>query len=269
MNPPRLFASLVVVTVTVSFGLSFAQENPPPPEPPRVVLVAPLAVSPGGTVPIVLRLRGVGLAEASAVRFPEAKVAVTANVKTKGAAEIPQNLDGKVVGDSQVEVEVTLPPDAPAGPMPVVVVTPQGETAPATLLVVARDGLVEEKEPNDGFRDAQELTPHADKRLAGMAQQNQDVDVFRVKGRAGQKIVAEVTAARSGSLLDAALTVYDAAGHVQTTADDDTSTTPPTRDPVLRFTFPADGVYYLSLQDGHDRGGAGSHPYLLTLREEP
>src|SRR3712207_4012082 len=110
-----------------------AEDQPPQPEPPRVVLVSPLTLSPGGG-PKVLRLRGVGLAEASAVRFPDAKAAIKADVKSKGAADVPPNLDAKVVGDAQVEVEVTLPDDTPAGPLPLVVVTPQGETKAATVL---------------------------------------------------------------------------------------------------------------------------------------
>ena len=54
--------------------------------------------------------------------------------------------------------------------------------------------------------------------LAGVTPQ--DVDVFRFEGRAGQRVVAEVLAARLGSPVDSFLTVYDAQGRVLAANDD-------------------------------------------------
>ena len=67
---------------------------------------------------------------------------------------------------------------------------------------------------------------------------------------------------RCGSLLDAVLTLFDAHGHILATCDD----TADSHDPQLRAELPADGAYFLALNDAHDRGGAW-HNYELTVKE--
>jgi hypothetical protein len=89
-----------------------------------------------------------------------------------------------------------------------------------------------------------------------------DVDVFRFSAKAGQKIVAEVTAARLGSALDSSLSLYDESGHILASNDDEGST-----DAILRTTLPKDGRYLLVLIDANDKGGA-AHPYQLLIRDE-
>lgn len=159
-------------------------------------------------------------------------------------------------------MQLLLPPDAPAGPTPFVLVSPGGETESTNrLLVFAPGSLLKEKEPNGGFRTAQEI-PFA-KPLLGTISEANDVDVFRFTGQAGQTIVAEVLAARLGSLLDASLMLYGATGHVLAGNDD----SPAGADPELRFKLPADGVYFLSLFDAQDKGGP-THVYQLTVRIE-
>jgi hypothetical protein len=90
------------------------------------------------------------------------------------------------------------------------------------------------------------------------------VDVVQFDGRAGQRITAEVTAARHGSPLDAILTLYDSDGRTLATNDDSEAGT----DSMLRATLPADGACFLSLMDAHDRGGP-AHVYLLVVRSVP
>ena len=119
--------------------------------------------------------------------------------------------------------------------------------------------VVTEKEPNDGFRDAQTITLPATG--AGAIHAPQDVDVFKFEGRAGQRITCEILAARLGSPLDASLTLYDTAGAVLAHADD----TAGSRDPILTFTLPKNGTYYLCLIDADDRGGP-THVYRLLVR---
>jgi Bacterial pre-peptidase C-terminal domain len=230
---------------------------------PRVTLVAPFAVTAGSTV--TLKVRGLELSEAKEVRFPDAKVAPKAEVKAKAKVPVPEKLEAKDVGDTQVDVELTLPPETPAGDLALVVVTPGGETKPYSLAVAG--SLTEEKEPNAGFRTAQQIpAPSASTTVRGAIQENNDVDVFRVTGKAGQTLKAEVTAARRGSALDAVLTLYGAGGRVLAMADDagPDSESQAARDPSLSFNLPADGVYYLALNDANDRGSA-AHPYLLRV----
>ena len=235
---------------------------------PRVTMVSPLAVAPGAAA--TLKVRGLRLAEATEVRPPEAKPAGKAVIKSQGKAEMSQGLEAAEVGDTQVEVELTVPPETPPGALAVVVVTPAGETKPYELEVIPTKSLVPDKEPNDGFRQAQALS--AGQVVAGTVQSGEDVDVFRFEGRSGQKLVAEVTAARRGSALDSLLTLYGAAGHVLATNDDGGSRRGDvggaggtSADSVLRFQCTTDGTYYLALTDANARGGP-AHPYLLALK---
>ena len=110
-----------------------------------------------------------------------------------------------------------------------------------------------------GFRQAQ--TIRLPQVVDGAIDRPKDVDVFRFEGKAGQKVVAEVLAARHGSGLDSILTLYTAAGQVLATSDD----MPGSVDSLIEFTLPADAVYFLAIQDAHDQGGP-PNVYRLVLR---
>jgi hypothetical protein len=88
------------------------------------------------------------------------------------------------------------------------------------------------------------------------------VDVFRFEGKAGDKLLVEVRAGRSGSPLDAMLTLYDAGGRAVAADDDSAGGT----DPKLEVTLPRDGAYYLAVIDAHDQG-AVMFAYRLAVRK--
>ena len=173
----------------------------------------------------------------------------------------PKEMDAKKVGDTQLEVELKLPADAPRGTNAFVVVSPDGGSEPHSLLVLEPGSLVSEKEPNNGFRQAQEIS--FGKTIQGVINEAKEVDVFRITGQAGQTIVAEVSAARFGSMLDSILTLYDERGHVLATNDDSETGS----DSLLRVKLPASGNYFLSLIDAHDRGGV-TFVYQLAVTVE-
>jgi hypothetical protein len=234
---------------------AFAQDKKPPKKDgPRVIMAIPLGAAPGTTTKITIR--GLKLDQATAIRFQDARA--TARILSKGTAPVPDKNAGQV-GDTQLVAEVTLPSGKPAGPVTFVVVTPAGETAPHRLLVETDVSVVAEKEPNNGFRQAQKINvPQA---VDGIIQHAKDVDVFRFEGKAGQKLVCEVLAARFGSGLDSLLTLYDNAGRELASNDDMEGST----DSRLEVTLPKTGSYYLSLQDAHDLGGP-AHVYRLMVR---
>jgi hypothetical protein len=140
------------------------------------------------------------------------------------------------------------------------VVTPDGDTKPHQLLVEAALPVVAEKEPNEGFKQAQEIQLPVV--IEGMIERPKDVDVFRFTGKKGQKVTAEVLAHRYGSPLDAMLTLYNAAGQ-QVAFNDDLA--PDTRDARLEVALPAHGEYYLVLIDAHDSGGP-AYAYRLVVK---
>jgi hypothetical protein len=97
-----------------------------------------------------------------------------------------------------------------------------------------------------------------------------DWDVFRIAGRAGEKIVAEVTARRLDSPLDSMLRLTDENGKVLALNDDreDVASGLNTHhaDSYLMAELPADGNYYVHLGDTSRNGGEA---YAYRLRISP
>jgi hypothetical protein len=95
-----------------------------------------------------------------------------------------------------------------------------------------------------------------------------DEDRFRFAGRAGDTIVAEVSARRLGSPLDAVLTLLDGDGRTLATNDDadDRGTGLLTHhaDSRIVHRLPADGVFTVRIADAQ-RSGGPEHGYRLRL----
>jgi hypothetical protein len=172
--------------------------------------------------------------------------------------EVPKDADAKKAGDSQMEVEWTFPTETKPGTNWFTVVSTNGVSEPHPLVILLGQDLIEEKEPNGGFKQAQGLEPG--KVLVGAVKEAADVDVFRFEGKAGQRVRVEVTAAGLGSALDSLVTLYDSGGHVLVANDDVQGQA----DSVLSAKLRMDGVYFVSLIDAQDRGGPTSL-YLLKI----
>lgn len=225
-----------------------------PADGPKILLAYPLAVKPGETVKV--KLRGRKLDSTTEVTTTAANV--TVKVLNKGAAEVPQKLVAEAVGTSQVEIELTLPADLPAGMLPLVAKTGGGDTTPFELFVGGPYPVVAEKEGNDGFRQAQQVAlPIC---IDGAMQNAQDVDVFVFDVPAGKTLKAELLAAKHGSALDGILSLYDSQMRVLVRCDD----VGELRDPRIEFKVPAAGRYFIALQDAFDYGGP-LHPYRLVI----
>jgi hypothetical protein len=145
-----------------------------------------------------------------------------------------------------------------------------GEQALLRSVPFARDTLPEclEKEPNNEPATAQSVTPPVI--VNGRIGQPGDWDVFRIEGRAGSEMVAEVYARRLGSPLDSVLKLTDAAGKVLAVNDDYEDKGAPLlthqADSRISATLPADGTYYLHLGDTQHKGGP---EYAYRLRISP
>lgn len=248
---------LLSIGVSLFVMLSLCAAGPKkaaPKELPRVIVSTPLGIAPG--VPTRLVLRGLRLDQATEVRCQEPRA--TAKLLKKSKVGVPNPQDLARVGDTQVEAEVTLPPDYPNRTVTVSVLTPAGES-PAHALRIDRGPIVAEKEPNNGFRQAQPL--QLPQEVEGRIEQGKDVDLYRFDGTAGQRIAMEIFAARFGSALDARLTVYDAEGRILASCDDVAGSA----DPRLEVTLPRSGVYYVGVIDANDQNGP-AHVYRLSVR---
>ena len=252
MTTAKTFRALPWV-LAVCISSAHAQDKK---DEPRLTGLVPLEVVAG--TEITLKFRGIKLDTATEIRFP-GQPALKAEVKEKKKATLPTGLEVKDVGDTQCEAMLKLPADLPAGMFAVELVLPIG-TLKRELRVVPADQLLEEKEPNNGFREAQPLD--LGKTLRGLIREDKDVDVFLFEARAKQKFAIEVFAARGTSMLDPLLTIYDARGRILKSSDDNDG-----RDPKLAFQASSDGKYMIAIQDAGDRGGPW-HAYQLSVKEE-
>jgi hypothetical protein len=218
---------------------------------PKIILARPFGAAPGKATK--LTLRGLKLENAKEVRASKG----TVKLLKKGKAPVPQQMEAASVGDSQVEVELTLPADVSGDDVEVTVVV--GDATATRKVFVDRVAPVAEKEPNDGFKQAQEVK--LGQTIEGSISRAQDVDTFRFEVKAGTKVVIEVFAARLGSALDSFLTLYDAGKQILDTCDDVEGSS----DSRIEATLAKAGVYYVSVTDAHDQGGP-LHPYRLIIR---
>ncbi len=256
-DPLRRLLAITLVGLSAAFqGDARAEDKKEPPPTPRIATVGPFSLVRGTSNH--LYIRGFNLDTATAVRLEGTAEAVVATIKSKGKVEVPKRIDPQRIGDSQVEIEFALPPDQSDASMTLVVSTKEGETRSRALVVLDASALIEEKEPNGGFRTAQEITP--DKIIRGRIQDTYDVDTFKFQAKAGQQFTAEIEAASAGSPLDSLLTLHDEKGHILT-SNDDTDTGP---DSLLKYKTPTDGTYYLTVTDANDIGSQ-AHAYHLTI----
>jgi hypothetical protein len=227
---------------------------------PRICVMTPLDLVAGTNS--TLKIRGLKLSGATGVTITAASQNIKAEIREKKTVEVSKGLEAKDVGDSLAEIEIVVPSGLAGGELMISLITPEGKTQPRAVRVVDGGLFVDEKEPNDGFRNAQVLPPG--KGVHGTIGSDKDVDVYAITGHAKKVLVAELFAARAGSLLDAVLTLYDEKGRVLASCDDSGGS----RDPQLRFKLPVDGKYFLAIQDASDHGSPW-HAYALSAKEEP
>jgi len=224
---------------------------------PQPIVTRPLAVDGGATTKLMIR----GLHVDSAIEVHLSEPKSSARIVGKGKSiPIPKDANASQLGDSEIEIEVTLPVEVPSGVVPFTLVGPGGEGKAHNLIVNDETPRVAEKEPNNGFEQAQPIA--VPKVVEGSIEQPQDVDVFRVEGKAGDRLVFAVQARRFGSPLEAMLTLYDAEGHILASAEGAGQ-----RDPVLKASLPRDGRYFLALIDANDQGGPIWVYRLLVVKE--
>lgn len=242
----------IVVAALLCGASAMAEEKKS--EAPQVLAITPLSVVVGETQTV--RLRGLKLKEVTEIHSTPVLSAV---VKEKKDAAPPNGLEAKEAGDQELVIELTVPADCPAKTIALEAVAPAGRSAPRGISVTAKDAEVREKEPNNGFREAQPWDMA--KPLAGRIEGDKDVDVFRIEGRAGKPLTVRITAASAGSLLDPVLSFFDTDGHLLATADD----TDGGRDARLSVTPKMDGPLCLVVSDAHDRGGPW-HEYRIEAQ---
>jgi hypothetical protein len=242
----KLLAVLAIPSIAY-FTDPIAAQKKDGKNPPRVIVALPLAIELGKTTK--LTLRGLRLDTVTGLQVQEPKSSGRIIGKAR-KVPVPNQANPDQVGDSEIDIEISVGKETPGNVVPFVVIGPGGESTPHRLIVKDDAPIIVEKEPNDGFKQAQAIAIPCV--VEGSIGQAQDVDVFRFEGKKGEKLVFEIQANRFGSPLDGMLTLFDADGRIVATADD----SPDSLDPTLKATLQHSGAYFISLIDAHDQGGS-------------
>jgi hypothetical protein len=154
---------------------------------------------------------------------------------------------------------VTVAADVPSGVYDVRVIGKYGASNPQSFVVSAVPDAVE-KEPNTNIATA---TPLPLDSVAYGKADAEDFDVYKLTLKANQRVVVDCQAYRLDTKLNATLVLLDASGKELARARDSVR-----RDPILDFTAPADGDYFVKLHDHTFRGGE-DYGYRLIATTGP
>ncbi|MCM8785203.1 MAG: PPC domain-containing protein [Candidatus Omnitrophica bacterium] len=124
-----------------------------------------------------------------------------------------------------------------------------------------------EKEPNDNLKNANMIIiPQI---INGIISKKGDVDIYKFRGRKGNKIAIEVFSRRINYPLDSKITLMDSNGKTLTSNDDfyDKSFDLITHhaDSYIIFELPKDDIYYIKILDTQLNGGEN---YIYRIRVE-
>ena len=155
----------------------------------------------------------------------------------------------------------TLPNPAPVG-RHAVQLSPGAPAFNPVFVEVTDLPLVADVEPND--KPEQQQAVSFPQGINGRMDQPNDVDSYALTLKAGQAVRCEVKARRIGSSLDSTIRVLNDKGGVLAANDD---IHPSTKDSMLVFTPPDDGVYTLQIRDLLNRGGP-TFGYVLFVKPE-
>lgn len=220
---------------------------------PQLLVAMPLGAMTGKTTRLILP--GLRIDKATEVKVMEP--GFTVKIIRKNTISANNQVSPNRVGDSEVEIDLTVPGDTKANTASLVVVTPEGESVPWKL-PIDRENPIMEKEPNDTFQQAQSISLPG--LVLGRIEKNQDVDVFKLECVKGDKISIDVMAARLGSALDSLLLLHTSEGQLLESNDDST----PSGDSHLEVVIPKTGIYYLTILDANDHGGT-AFVYRLSI----
>jgi hypothetical protein len=223
---------------------------------PETKVIHPLSTRHGELTKF--QIIGLDLPEGTKIRFPGNEHKILRCFHSRTPFKVPDKMDKLVTGDTAFTLELTVPHGFAANFIPFYLETDAGKTA--TLNIRVDDGIVPEKEDNNGFDSAQPIAPNCI--LQGSIHRKQDVDTFAFDGKAGHVIDARIHANTVGSAMDPFLYLYDSGGHILAEDDDSGGK----RDAWISYQLAKDGKYYLAVLDAHDFGDRQTHPYLLETK---
>lgn len=237
---PRRAAVLVLSTMLLCSREAHAQIAHP-----MITHLRPVALERGATAKILISGQQ-DFAGANAVLVDDPSV--TGKVVAEGDANSSKAMAAAKARRINVSALLTASVEAPFGPREVRVVTPAGVSTVGPLLIVDRPVRLENKAHGD-LASALPLEPETV--VAGSIAANEELDVYKVAADKGKTYTFEVTAARLmhkvhdlQNHFDPLLSLADTNGRELATSDDAYFA-----DPLLIWTCPESGDYYLTLRD--------------------
>jgi hypothetical protein len=238
--------------------------------PPTIARVSPQGVPRGLTVE--MEVEGFNLAGASAVYFsePGVKAKILRVKELPDVAEVRLGANGGVSSidlgplppRNLVTIEVEVPATAPVGSVNFRLLTPLGTSPQATFLVEPFYGEVSDAEPNDtAGRAVEAILPAI---LVGAISKPGDVDLYRIKARAGQQVVFENGAMMLGSTLQPVVRILREDQSLEAEYGHDG----PESARAFAHRFARDGVYFIQIRD-FQGSGRGSHTYRYKAGDFP
>lgn len=221
---------------------------------PELHTVQPPAVQAGVTSTV--SLTGSNLDELAEIQFSDPKI-------TAKRVFLPRNdFRTQPVPDGN-KFELTIPADVAPGTTEMRARGYFGFTPTRPLVVVSSGTPIVSDSAGAAHHDissAPELPREA--QAHGTCDANQ-VDWWRIAVKKGERLLVHCRSERIDSQADASLKLVDGRGFEMETDRDSIG-----RDPMLDFTAPADGNYWVGVHDALYNGGA-NFPYLLQVSAKP
>jgi len=232
----------------------------------QLVTVHPVAVQQGTEREIIIR-SNLTLDGAYSVFFDKPGIVMTyAETEKKEAA-----LQGRGTPGQPYKFKATVPADQEPGVYEVRVATDRAVSS-ASHLLVTEYPVIEEQKSNDTRETAQAVPiPSA---VCGVCEKPEDVDFFKITGKAGQRVTFQIYAQRvteavhsmqSGAvyLMDSILTLYGPHGQVVAQNDNFIG-----GDSFIEVTLPEDGDYLLEVRDARYIGNP-KYVYCVEISDRP
>jgi hypothetical protein len=213
----------------------------------RLYSVFPPGAKQGATVDVTIA--GEDLEKAAALHF--SNPGITAVQKTQAPA-----LGETGPQPTPNQFTVTIAPEVQPGLYEVRASGKYGVSNPRAFVVGTRNELIE-KEPNDASSQATDVPLGTV--VNGQSNGANDQDFFQFTAKAGQRVILDCQAYRIDSRMDPSLVLYDPGGK-----ELDRSRDMNRRDPLIDFTAPADGTYFVEVHD-FLYAGNGEHFYRLSI----
>ncbi len=219
---------------------------------PDLLTIFPPVASAGSTVEV--RIQGTNLDEATTLRFADERFLVE-------PVTLPADEFHSEARPVEGRFRITIPTEVEPGLYEVRSLGYFGlSTARPFQVVAAEEEVRREEGDHSTVETALPLT--MENSVLGLTD-NQKIDWYRFSAKAGKRILVDVWAERLDSKADCQLALYDATGRELESNQDHFG-----QDPMIDFTPPEDGDYFLALSDALYRGSAQSF-YRLKVSQAP